>query len=103
VIEADVSGDAVEPGGQAGLTPEGRQATMSPNESFLGQVLGLGLVLSHSQQVVVDWALVFMEDIGKIQRLTSLALYISRHFDICLLRHNNHLLPDSINAREMEK
>ncbi len=60
---AEVGSEAIDPGGQAGLAPKIRQAAMDPDKGTLGQVFDF--VLGHSQQVVVDKALVFVKDAGK--------------------------------------
>ena len=45
---------------------------MDPDKDLLGQVFGF--VLGHAQQVIVDKALVFVNDAGKDQGVTCLVL-----------------------------
>ena len=50
---------------------------MDPDESLLDQVFCLSLVLGHAQQIVVDGTLVFMKDVGKLQRMGFLSPFFS--------------------------
>ncbi len=74
VIQVDVGGDPVKPSRQAGLAAKSWQAPMNPDKRFLSQVFGLGLVLSHPQQVVVDGPFIFDKDSGKVRGLAFLTL-----------------------------
>jgi hypothetical protein len=47
---------------------------MDADKGLLGQVFGLGVILGHAQQVIVDRPLVFGKDIAKACWLVCLSL-----------------------------
>ena len=57
---------------------------MDPDKDLLGQVFGF--VLGHAQQVIVDKALVFVNDAGKDQGVTCLVLPVLNYVDTWKLR-----------------
>ena len=56
VVDAEVGGNAVEPGAEAGLGAVGLAGTVDAQEDLLGKLLGDGLVVHHAVHKVDDRA-----------------------------------------------
>jgi len=66
-VPNDVGGDAVDPGGNTGLTPKLLESPADLDHGFLGQVLGVPLP-GHPDEVAVKLRLELGVDPGKIKR-----------------------------------
>ena len=61
MVDAEVGGDAVEPGAETGLGAVGLARTVDPEEDFLGELFGDGLVVDHAVHEMNDRLAVFLD------------------------------------------
>ncbi len=65
VHENEVDGEAVQPGGEGGLSAEAADLAEEMEKGFLGHVFGFGDVAEHAQAEGVDAAFVEGVELGK--------------------------------------
>ena len=62
VVDAEVGGDAIEPGAEAGLGAVGLARAVDAQEDLLGKLLGDGLVVHHAVHEVDDRPAVLLDE-----------------------------------------
>jgi hypothetical protein len=63
-IEAMIGGDAVEPGGELGITLELGQVPVGLDEDVLGGLLGLRMVLEHGEAITHHFFMILVDQVA---------------------------------------